>query len=223
MILSFRILLYNFFLAIFVPFVLKPANRIRFGVTPDQATNLTSALAIFTACFGLYVDPNSYSTPIVNDMNVAYFNCFQLTEAIRKQIKNNLLITLSGIERLILSIPVPVPRRNNVSVPDIQPVGVCILKASLLMRFICFDPTNPFRRAKPPGAFSIGYKTVIVPTGSPAPNIKDYIAQNPEKNTEFEVLFTSPQVGETLYIICYYISNRGEVGKDGPVYSVVII
>ena len=62
-------MLYNFYLVILVPFLLKPANKIRFGITPDQSVALTAALPDYTSKFNLYVDPNTHSTPIINDVN----------------------------------------------------------------------------------------------------------------------------------------------------------
>ena len=91
------------------------------------------------------------------------------------------------------------------------------------MRFIAFDPTNPFKRGKPKDVAAIGIKTAITEAGAPAPGIKDYQVQNPENLTEFEMLFTSYQVGKTFYIICYYLNARNEAGKDGLPYSVTII
>ena len=223
MLLSVKIMLYNFFLRAFVPYVLIPANKVKFGITPDQVTNLGESLTDFTDNFDLYSDPETHDTPVINDMNVSYESCFLLTEGIRKQIKSNSTIVLSGLDRRMLNIPVPPPRRSHVKVPDIKPVVVCVFKTELLMKFIVFDPNNPFRKAKPPGVASIGVKVAITAAGAPAPGIKDYVVKTPENSTEFEMLFTADQVGKTFYIICYYLNARNEEGKDGLPYSVTII
>ena len=216
-------MVYKFFLDAFVTLVTLPANIIRFGITPSLSSDLTTNQTAFNTNFGLYVDPTTHSTPVVNDMNVSYMDCYRITEGIRRQIKANTTVVLTGLERLILAIPTPPPPRRHVATPDIEPVVVCVFKTELMLRFIAFDPTNPFRRAKPKDVSAIGIKTVIVNAGAPTPGIKDYIIQNPENLTEFEMLFTSDQVGKTLYIICYYLNGRNEPGKDGPVYSVTII
>ena len=223
MILSVKILLYKLFLDFFVAFVLLPANIIRFGITPDQSDSLTSESDDFYKKFKFYVDPNEYSTPVVNDMTVSYLKCLITTDSIRKQIRSNVSIIISGVERWILDIPTPAPFRSHVKVPDIQPAVVCVFQSSMLMKFVAFDPSAPFKRGKPKDVNSIGIKTCIVAKGAPAPDIKDYINQTPEKNIEFEMLFTADQVGKTLYIICYYLNNRNEAGKDGLAYSVTII
>ena len=223
MILSVKIMLYNFFIRAFVPFVLIPANKLRFGITPDQETSLNNHLLKFTTNFDLYTDPAKHSEPVINDTNVAYQNAMTVVEGVRKQIKSNSTVELSGLDLVILNIPVSTPRRNHVNVPDKEPVVVCVMKSPLLMRFIAFDPTNPFKRAKPADVEAIGIKTAIVPTGSLPPNIKDYVIQTPENNTEFEILFNSAQVGQTFYIICYYLNNRNEAGKDGLPFSITII
>ena len=216
-------MVYNYFFQFFVPFVQKPENILRFGITPDQSDSLAFGLPDFGEKFKLYVDPHEYSTPVVNDMTVSYLSCLKTSDSIRKQIKSNPLIKLTGIERWILDIPTPAPYRAHVKVPDIQPAVVCVFQSAMFMKFVAFDPSAPFKRGKPKDVSSIGIKICIVDKGAPAPDIKDYINQTPEKNIEFEMLFTADQVGKTLYIICFYLNNRNEAGKDGLPFSVTII
>ena len=91
------------------------------------------------------------------------------------------------------------------------------------MRFIAFDPTTLSGGKSRKMWRQQELKTAITEAGTPAPGIKCYVIQNPENLTEFEMLFTSDQVGKTFYIICYYLNARNEAGKDGLPYSVTII
>ena len=123
-------MVYKFFLDAFTTLVLLPANVIRFGITPDQNTALTNAKADFDSKFTLYVDPAKHSTPVVNDMNVSYLAAFKITEGVRKQIKGNTSVVLTGTERLTLGIPLPTPQRRHVEVPGISPEWFVFSKQS---------------------------------------------------------------------------------------------
>jgi hypothetical protein len=170
-----------------------------------------------------YVAPDTNNSGSVNDMNTSYKGCFQLRESYVAQLSASTTVVLTGRDRMNLDIPVPAPRRSVIPVPDFGPAVFCVSKRDLLMNMIACNPANPFKRAKPAGAYSIGMKMVIVKAGNPPPVLGDYILQPSVKSTEFELLFTSPDIGSTVYLICFYINNRGEKGPDSMPVSMVII
>jgi len=221
--LSFKIMLYNFFIRPFVAFVLKPVNIARFGITTDQATTLQGVHDDFIIKFDAYANPSTHDPDTIAEVNISYLDCVKISESIKKQISSNTTVTLIPEERRLLDIPVPAPRRNHVKVPDIEPAVVCVSKSYLSMGFIALNPEAPFKKGKPKDVASVGIKMAVVAAGAPAPNPKDYVIQNPEKNIEFEMIFTADQLGKTVYIICYYLNNRGEAGKDGMPFSATII
>jgi hypothetical protein len=222
MTLSSKLMMFNFFILAFGPFVLLPLNVIRFGITPDQVTALTAMLADWKIKFGAYSDPNTWNTNSINDVNTLYLAFFKLTEGIKKQISANTTVVLLNLERIILDIKSPTARRSHVKVPDFSPVMICIEKLSMMMKIIAMNPVNPFDRKKPDGADSIGYRIAITDAGVIA-KPENYVTQVPETSTEFELLFTLDQVGKTVWIIAFYINARGEVGADGFAYSTTIL
>ena len=221
--LSNLILRYNFFLIAFAAYINRTGMAAALGISTAQKTELNDNVTDFNEKLILYSSPATHNPGSVNDMNTVYKTCSTLTERFKKQIKANSDVVLTGPDRINLDIPVEKPRRGRIPVPDIRPAVLCINISSLLMSFISFDPTNPFKRAKPKDVASIGVKIAVVEEGSPEPAPEEYVKQDPEKQTEFELLFTTDQVGKRLYIICYYLNNRGEAGPDSLPFSVVII
>ena len=47
--------------------------------------------------------------------------------------------------------------------------------------------------------------------------------QEDETTTDFEMLFTTPQVNKVLYMIGFYINSKNEAGKDGLPFIITII
>ena len=85
------------------------------------------------------------------------------------------------------------------------------------------NPDHLFKRAKGDGIDAIGFKIAVTEAGAPPPHLESYIRQEDETSTEFEMLFTSGQVGKTLYIIGFYINSKGQVGADGIPCMVTIV
>ena len=101
-----------------------------------------------------------------------------------------------------------------------SPALACIFQSPLMLTFIAINPLLPFKKAKP---FNIGLKMAITDAGAPPPKPEAYIRQENETTTEFEMLFTSDQVGKTCYLIGFYIDAKGVAGKDGIPCVVTIV
>ena len=223
MILSNTILTFNFTFNAFVDYLNISGFRARLGFSIPQLDAINLLRTSFNDFLIPYVAPDTNNEGSVSDMNGSYKVCSQLRESYVAQIAASTTVVLTGRDRMNLDIPMPSTRKAKIEVPDFGPAIFCVSKRELLMNMIACNPTNPFKRAKPPGAYSIGMKMVIVKAGNPPPNPEDYILQPSVKSTEFELLFTTPDVGSTVYLICFYINNRGEFGPDSMPVSVVII
>ncbi len=221
--LSNLILRFNFYFIAFAEYINLTGVATRLGISATQKTEMNDKLTDFNDKILLYVAPDTNNPGTVNDMNIVYKESYILTERFKKQIKANTSVTLTGRDRLNLDIPQEKNRRGHIPVPDISPAVLCVQCVHLMMSFIAFDPTNPFKRAKPKDVASIGVKIAFANAdgGDPAP--EDYTKQDAEKQTEFEMLFTADQVGKKIYVICYYFNPRGEAGPDSLPCSVVII
>jgi len=221
--LSFKIMRYNYFVNAFIPFVTTTANAARFGLTTVQVAALTGFLSDWNTKMLAYVNPVTNGHLTVDAINAAYQNGFTLTQSIRGIIKRNTTITLTSEERLVLGLKRGDTTHTPAGIPKSAPAITCILQSSMNMTLVAIFPENPFKRAKPPGVAAIGFKTAIIKAGDPPPTLADYVRQEDETTSVFEMLFTAAQVGKTLYIIGFYINARNEAGADGLPYSVTII
>ncbi len=221
--LSNVILQFNFYFIAFANYLNRTSIAPRMGISSTQRTDMNTALADYATKITTYSSPDTHNSGTTNDMIISFKDAYLLVESYKTQIESNSIVVLTGTDRNNLGIAVPVSRRSRIPVPTIRPAVLCVFITNLMMKFICFDPTNPFRRAKPKDVWSIGVKIAITGVDSPEPRLEEYQKLDPEKNTEFEMLFTADQVGKKLYIICYYLNNRGEAGPDSLPFSVTII
>lgn len=213
--LSFKIMRYNFFVNAFIPFVTTPAGILRYGLSATQVSSLNAFLIDWNLKFAAYVNPVTNSHVTVDAINAAYIEGFALTQSVRATIKNDTTITLTSEERAICNIKRPDSNPTPSRVPTFAPSITCIMQTSLMMNLVAINPELPFKRAKPSGIASIGFKIAIVDAGSRPPALTDYVRQEDETNTEFEMLFTDAQVGKVVYIIGFYINSRNQAGPDG--------
>ena len=195
----------------------------RLAISADVMTGLADSKSTFDDSYKPYTNPNEQNSGVTSDMNKAYIYSFTYCENLNTSIKTNPMVVLTGKDRLNLDIAEDRVRRNHVGVYNVAPAVISIIQYHLRMDFIAFDPTNPFKRGKPKDVHSIGIKVAYVKTGDPAPKPEDYKQLTPEKQTEFELLFTADQLGLTLYIIGFYLNNRNEAGPESIPYSIAII
>ena len=219
--LSIKILLYHFFFKAFVNYVVANATRLQLTA---QATVLTTMWTAWMITFDLYTNPISRNTGIISDMN-GLFNTNRLfTTGVQTSVVANPLVVLTGNDRLGLDTPIAKKPRTNIPVPSIRPNVSLMTKIALTMKIFIFDPAAPAKK-KPKDVSSCGYKMAIVRAGDPVPPVDSplFINQIPEKDSQFEIYFTLPQVGYTVYILAYYLNYRNEPGEVGEMFSAVII
>lgn len=220
--LSFKILTYNFFVNSFIPYVTTPESIIRYGLTTVQVDALNAFLKKWNTDFANYVDPLSTSHIVIDTQNGDFQSGFVLTQSIRNLISGNTTITLSSEERAVCEINKPATGGSK-GVPKYSPAFACYSQSSLSLLFSAINPALIHSGAKPKGVNYLGIKTAITDAGAPAPKPEDYIRQENESITDFEMLFTSSQVGKTFYMIGFYINSKGVAGKDGIPCIVTIV
>ena len=221
MILSNKVLNYNFFLKFFVAYI--TANFSRLGLT---VATKNSIIALYPDAwlntFDPYTDPNSNRSAAVNDMNALYLANYAITEAAKAQIAKNPLVTLTGTDRNNLDIPMPVKRRTKIAAVDFAPSIALLFNSYLLPVIFVFDPSRPTKKLKPKDVGFIGFK-IAYTTDTIPPKPEDYRAQANETSTEIELPQTVDKLGLRLWIIAYYVSPTGEQGPDSEPFSVVIV
>ena len=92
-----------------------------------------------------------------------------------------------------------------------------------MMKLIAVSTENPFKKGKEKGIAAVGLKMAIVDPGSRPPTSADYVRQEDETTTDFEMLFTAAQAGKVVYIIAFYLNSRNQAGPDSIPYIITII
>jgi len=221
--LSFKILRYNFFVNAFVTYLVLPANVTRFSLSAATVTALNNFLSDWNTKFAAYVSPLTNGRNTVDAINAAYISGFSLTQSIRGIIKNLTGITLTSEERTILNIKRPDAAHSPSGVPKNAPCLTCISLTSLVAKILALNTDNLYKKGRPHGIALYGIKMAIVNAGDPPPADRDYQRQEDETITDFDMLFTSADVGKTAYVIAFYINTRNEAGPDSMPYIFTII
>ena len=211
-----------FLTLIFRTALVLPANVIRFSLSAATVTALNSFLADWNTKFAAYVSPITNGRNTVDAINASYQAGFTLTQSIRAIIKNLVSIALTSEERSILNIKRPVSP-SSTGIPKDAPSLTSISITALVIKLLALNPSNPFKKGKPSGISLIGVKMAITNAGAPPPSLSDYVRQEDESITDFDMLFTSLQVGKTAYIIAFYINTRNQAGPDSLPYIITII
>ncbi len=223
MTLSFKILRYNYFVNSFISFIFTPAGILRYGWTPLQVSTGTDFMDLWNKHMDAYVGPLSNGHASVDAINADYLTGFTMTQGFRSQISGNSTITLTSDELLICNLKKASTGGSTTGIPKTSPALACYATSSLVLNFAAMNPAHLFKRAKGDGNDAIGLKMAITDAGAPPPKPEAYIRQEDETNTEFEMLFTSDQVGKTVYLIGFYINAKGVAGKDGLPCVVTIV
>ncbi len=221
--LSYKILRFNFYQSSLITYINTPAGIIRYGLTPPQVAAITAFTTLWTGDFRAYVSPITNSTVTINAINGDYQIGFTLLQSIRAQVKGNTTITLSAEEKAVFNISNPGSITTSKGIPKYAPAITCVGLSPLTMLLVALYPPVPFKRGKQAGVSAIGFKIALTDVGAPPPALTDYVRQENETNTEFEMLFTSAQVGKMLYIIGFYINSANVAGKDGIPYIIQIM
>ena len=220
--LSFTIIKFYFFMKNYLFYINLVGKQAHLNLTNAQLLDIATKFADLEGKLLIYVNPNTHNPGSVGNMNASYKISSKLIDDTNVGIVNS-GAALDSTDRMNLGVPEPSTRQSNVLPPGFAPAALCISKSSLMMHMIAFNPLNPFKREKPKGAYSIGMKWVIVPAGGAVPKPEDYILQPSVKNSEFELLFLDGEQGSTLYLICFYLSNRVVAGPDSMPCIVTII
>ena len=225
MTLSVKLIRYNAWLIVAIPYLLQPANITKFRLTVDQVNALTSYLAQWGTIYGLYADALTHTPGSITNIDNLYDILHPYMEGVKKQIQNDPNVILSGDDRTILHIPVPASHRVHVPGTSYSPAVAVLRLLHLIARLFVFNPNvgHETEIHKPTDVAKIGRKTAVVKAGDLPPTIDKYIHLDDIGTTEFNLEFTPDQVGMICYIICWYISPTGEPGPVCLAYSFPII
>jgi hypothetical protein len=189
------------------------ANASRLNAPSGEITKLTNLVNDWNPKLLLYMNPLTHATS-TGDIRRAYGKLHPFVQKIKNRIKNDENIELTEADLLSLDIKMKRPRRNHVLPRDFAPMLAVISVSHLTAFLFARDPNHLKKRKKPDDVKSIGIKIAFTEVKAPPPADSQYRALNPVGKTRFHLFFKAEDVGMKVYIIAYYLNNRGEPGPD---------
>jgi hypothetical protein len=143
-----------------------------------------------------------------------YHDFHPYIEGVKKQLKANQNITLSGLDIAKINIHVDAAHRTKVPRPTITPGNAVIKFNHLLVTIFSNNPNPPHEKEEkmPVDVRKIGRKLAVLSTGTPV--AADYHHLEDIGSTIYDVVFAPAQGGATGYLITWYISPTGEAGPE---------
>ncbi len=212
---------YHFFLKGMTNYI--NTNFVRLGISSDQKDAIVLLFTNWTPKMDAYSNGSTYGPVSITDINALYIATKLITTGVQGQISSNPTVTLTGADYANLGIAKPKARRTHVPAVKFAPVVSCISNTTLMPVFFAANPNFPTQKRKPKDVRFIGVRLCFVKAGDPPPVFADFVTQDPEGHTEFEMPVTADKVTWELWIICYYISPTGEAGPDSTPFMVVIV
>ena len=212
---SVTIVFYGIYLNLLVPYAI--ANATRLGLTTEQTDELTALLRQWNAAYPVYINPVSYGKLSIATINNCYSACKKVTDALTQQLKTSTAITLVELDYIIFDIHIDSTTKKKQVIPKQTP-GVILKSSSHLDNFYkTIDLDDPTSGAKPKGTKRVTIYMLVQKADAPPPTIDMLLPEMTSGTMNFDVPFTSDQVGMIAYIAVCFSNDAG-----GGVFSAII-
>lgn len=193
-----------------------PATVARLKVEAEQVTLLQTGRADWKSNYAKYVDPLTHTPPVVMDTKTSYKEFRKFINALKKGIKNNPTVELTGDDYSALYIHKDAERRKAVPRPTIYPANTLVKQAYCSATIFTSNPNPPFEKetSLPKDVTKIGRKVAFTKKDEAAPDIKSYVTLEAIGATIWEWNYEADKIGLIGWVITYYLNNRGEAGPD---------
>jgi hypothetical protein len=199
------------------------ANDVRLRASTAELGKLNTLVTDWNATFLKYVNTAQHTEGVVYDMQQLYDKVPPFLEKIRERIRNDVSVELTGADYASLGIKQRRHKRVHVEVYKTAPLVSASGHMHLSVLFTITDPANLKRRRKPDDVRCIGFKMAIVDANVESPKASDYKTLNPKGTTRYRHIFSPEDVGKKVFLIAYYMNNRGEAGVESKPASTFII
>ena len=189
------------------------ANRARLRITPEQHAQFTGLMDRWSKAYFAYINPETHTPPVVLAINRVYDEFIVVVRAIRRQLKNDPNLHLTGDDYLEMGIHMDKPTRTRSVIPDFAPVITQIKINHLANEFEVRRPTSEdIEHLALPKGYKVSRKLAIVDPGSPPPLTNAYKTIDSVGHGRFTLNFSPADEGRVGYIICAYANRREESG-----------
>ena len=155
-------------------------------------------------------------TAAVIDMKAIYAILHPEMENLKKQLKANTDIVLTGTDYTKIHIHEDADARVHVPKPTITPGNSTSNTSHCANKFFAFNPTEgeEAKKALPVDVKKIGRKVYYANHGDPLPALDKYTLLDAIGTSTFTIVCTAEQAHKQGYLITWYINNRGEAGPE---------
>jgi hypothetical protein len=220
-----------------VPYLVLPANVTRLQLPSQTVTDIGTNFTNWGNKWTPYIDPAQHTDISVININNAYHSFHPLIEGVKKMLKSNTAITLTGDDYGSIHIHQDLDHRAHVPRPTVAPANQVIKTSHLVTKIFTNNPQEGFENQTklPVDVKKVGRKIAVVPpfvtpippggggAAFPVPLPEQYMTLEPIGSTIYDLVFQPEQEGAMAYIITYYINPRGEAGPPSAPFAFRII
>ena len=201
----------NTFFLMAVGYIL--ANATRLGITEGNTGKATIRLATWVSTYKAASTPSTSTIITVGEKNLAAEDLKSILRIISGDILNTVL---TPTDRSTLHIPVIGGPHPEVPLTESYPIG-SVKTDVVLQHTINYLDHESGTKGKPWG---IGLCEVFQKVGGlPPTSLDDMKMIGTCTKQPFVCKFTALQANELVYYILRWVSNRGENGPQGPIFS----
>jgi hypothetical protein len=206
-------------------YISVPENKDRLKIDDTQVTKAQGYNTEWVEKLTKYSNVDTHTPPAVKDMQVIYDTYHGFTQGLKRQIKNNQAITLTGDDYRNLYIHEDLDPRSHIPRPVITPDNSIQLQTHQRAQIFTFNPNPPFQKevALPADVKKIGRKIAFGKMDDPCPDAGLFHTIESIGSTVYDIIFAEENVGQKAWLKTCYMNARGEEGPWSMPLPITIV
>ena len=202
-----------------VPYIETTGTAARLQISSTKVTSIHDKRVLWNPLYLSYKDPLTHAES-VKDINDLYDVFHKEIEGLKKQLKANSEITLTGTDYKKIHIHIDLDHRHHVAKPTIAPESTCTKITHLVNRFFTFNATSGQETVKhlPEDVKKIGRKVAYTNHGDPIPSRDKFSLLDAIGTSSYDIVHAIENAHKKGYLITWYLNNRGEAGPESDPY-----
>ena len=208
-----------------VPYLNVPGTSIRLAIPDSRMLSINQDKDRFDKAYGIYANVLTHTEQSLIDVEAQYVIFHPEIEGLKKQLKSNMDITLTGDDYTGIHIHQDEAHRHKVPAPAFAPGNQVIKQTHLISRIFTNNPNTPHQKEthKPIDVAKVGRTIAKVKIGDPEPAADKYDPLANIGAVQYDLVFNAEDEGLEAYLITWYISPTGEVGPPSKPLKFIII
>ena len=201
------------------------ANKVRLKVDPAQATEELTFLTDWNLKYPLYTGALTHNASTVKDIQDLYHLFHPSLSGLKKQMKNNKAVTLTGTDFGKMHIHQDAATRAHIPRPAFAPTNTLLKNTHLVNQIFTSNPNPPHEKETnlPVDVDKIGRSICYTKVGDPAPAPELYHHIESIGATVYDIVSNALNVGMVANMITFYINSTGEEGPASAPISFIVV